>query len=365
MTQLSPLATRNPGYRIGLPARLVILAAAFFAEKIFLNTLVNFERADTAEGLGAMVRVAQHWGFRFLVAFAAAVVLFAYVRGGGNLKSTATSMQEAPTRIGWVCGHLLLVIALAPLSYFLFRYPTSDVSLAIIASLWTLTAVTAMLAAFLAMAPFPLWLKAGRSLGVIWSYAALAALFGTGAMQLTQSLWRPTAALTFELVRHLLGPIVPGLITDPVTLVLRTPRFAVQIADVCSGLEGVGLMLAFSVAWLLYFRREYIFPRALLLIPAGVVAIFLLNVLRITALILIGDAGYPDVAVYGFHSQAGWIAFIAVACGLVLLSRRSAWLTRTAVHPDNTAAMHNPTAAYLMPLLAILGVGHRIPRHYE
>jgi exosortase E/protease (VPEID-CTERM system) len=88
-----------------------------------------------------------------------------------------------------------------------------------------------------------------------------------------------------------------------------------------------------------------------------VVAIFGLNVLRIAALILIGNAGFPDVAVYGFHSQAGWIAFIAVACGMVLLSRRSAWLNRTAAHSETSPAMHNPTAAYLMPLLAILAAG--------
>jgi exosortase E/protease (VPEID-CTERM system) len=88
-----------------------------------------------------------------------------------------------------------------------------------------------------------------------------------------------------------------------------------------------------------------------------VTAIFALNVLRIAALILIGDAGFPDVAVYGFHSQAGWIAFIAVACGLVLLSRHSAWLNRTAAHSDMSRTMHNPTAAYLMPLLAILAAG--------
>src|SRR5260370_13644557 len=119
----------------------------------------------------------------------------------------------------------------------------------------------------------------------------------------------------------------------------------------------MGLMLAFSWARLLYFRREYIFPRAALLIPAGVVAIFCLNVLRIAALILIGDRGFPDVAIYGFHSQAGWVAFIAVACGLVLLSRRSAWLNRTAAHSGVSPAMHNPTAAYLMPLLATLAAG--------
>jgi exosortase E/protease (VPEID-CTERM system) len=115
-------------------------------------------------------------------------------------------------------------------------------------------------------------------------------------------------------------------------------------------------MLAFSGAWLLCFRREYIFPRALILIPASLLTIFILNIFRIAALVLIGNAGFPEVAVYGFHSQAGWIAFIAVACGLVLLSRRSAWLNRVAL-ADAAAVTHNPTAVYLMPLLAILAAG--------
>jgi CAAX prenyl protease-like protein len=42
---------------------------------------------------------------------------------------------------------------------------------------------------------------------------------------------------------------------------------------------------------------------------------------------------------------------------LVLLSRRSAWLNRTAAQSGASPAMHNPTAAYLMPLLAILAAG--------
>jgi exosortase E/protease (VPEID-CTERM system) len=345
------------GYRLGLPARLATLGAVFFAEKVFLNAFVDFDRAQAAQGLGAFVRIAQHWGFRFLVAFAAAAALFAYVRGGQHIKAAQAAVRAAPVRIGWAAGHLLLVAILAPLSYVLYRYTATDLSLAGVVALWSVIGVGAAMAALLAMAPWSLWLDAARALGVIWWYAAMAALLGTGAMQLVQRLWEPTAALTFELVRRLLMPVMPALTADPATLVLSTSRFAVQIADVCSGLEGVGLMLAFSSAWLLYFRREYFFPRAVLLIPASVTAIFALNVLRIAALILIGDAGFPDVAVYGFHSQAGWIAFIAVACGLVLLSRHSAWLNRTAAHSDMSRTMHNPTAAYLMPLLAILAAG--------
>jgi exosortase E/protease (VPEID-CTERM system) len=176
-------------------------------------------------------------------------------------------------------------------------------------------------------------------------------------MQLSQRLWGPTATLTFSLVRRALLPFIPTLNADSSTRVLSTDRFAVEVSETCSGLEGMGLMLAFTLAWLLYFRREYIFPRALVLIPIGLVTIFALNILRIAVLMLIGHAGFPGIAEYGFHSQAGWIAFNTVACVLVYFSRRSTWLNRTAATPAKAAVTHNPTATYLMPLLAILAAG--------
>ena len=80
MSQVSPAATTHSGFRLGLPFRLGFLVAAFLAEKIFLNRFVDFGRADAAQGFGSFVRESQHWGFRFLVALAAAIALFAYVR---------------------------------------------------------------------------------------------------------------------------------------------------------------------------------------------------------------------------------------------------------------------------------------------
>jgi exosortase E/protease (VPEID-CTERM system) len=115
-------------------------------------------------------------------------------------------------------------------------------------------------------------------------------------------------------------------------------------------------MLAFCCAWLICFRQEYVFPRALILIPCGLLLIFALNVVRIAALVLIGYSGYPEVARYGFHSQAGWIAFNIAACGIAVASRRIAWLNRTAA-TRSEANTDNPTAAYLLPLLAILAAG--------
>jgi exosortase E/protease (VPEID-CTERM system) len=343
--------------RFGLNARLAILAALFFGEKLFLNSFVDFDRAQTARGLGAAVRFAQHWGFRSAVAFAAAATLFVYVRGGNEVRIVDAAWRAAPLRPRFALWHLLSLTVLAPLSYLLYRYTTTDLSLATVVLASGMVGVAAMLTAFLAAAPAAVWLESVRRLGVIWPYALLAAVVSAGAIQLTQMLWRPTAALCFKLVAMLLAPILPRLQTDAASLILSTDHFAVQVSDECSGLEGIGMILAFSSAWLIYFRHEYRFPRALLLIPIGVAAIFAMNVVRIAALVLIGNAGFPDVAIYGFHSQAGWIAFIAVACSLVLLSRRSAWLNRGASAEHATAEAHNPTAAYLMPLLAVLGAG--------
>jgi exosortase/archaeosortase family protein len=114
-------------------------------------------------------------------------------------------------------------------------------------------------------------------------------------------------------------------------------------------------MLAFCTAWLWYFRREYVFPRALIIVPIAVLVIFLLNTVRIAALVLIGDAGYENIATVGFHSQAGWIAFNLAAFGVAYAAKRSTWLNRAA--PLSDAGVHDATAAYLMPLLAILAAG--------
>src|SRR5277367_3449916 len=122
MTQVPSAQNSIVGYRLGLPARLAILGALFIAEKMLLNVFVDFDRAQEAQGLGAFVRVAQHWGFRFLVALAAAVALFTYVRGWQSMQAVDASVKSAPIRVRWLLAHFALVALLAPLSYALYRY---------------------------------------------------------------------------------------------------------------------------------------------------------------------------------------------------------------------------------------------------
>jgi exosortase E/protease (VPEID-CTERM system) len=162
--------------------------------------------------------------------------------------------------------------------------------------------------------------------------------------------------VTFWMVRQLLAPFLE-IAADPAQLTLQAPGFRVRVAPECSGLEGAGLMLAFGSVWLWLFRSEFRFPRALVLIPAGVGVVFLMNAVRIAALLWIGSAGAQEIAKGGFHSQAGWIAFNLTAFGFALAARRVPWLRAHRRAVAATYETENPVTPFLMPLLAILAAG--------
>jgi exosortase E/protease (VPEID-CTERM system) len=342
--------------KLGLPLRAALLGVVFFIEKILLTQFVDVQRADAALGIGADLRDAQHFGFYFLVALAAALIVFALARGK-PWRSLISSQEQLPRlRPAWLIVHVAFIVCLAWLGSLLFPSTPAPIPFVAVVCLWVACAAAAGLCAFAAAAPFSLWVKAAKRLGNIWIYSVAVALAAAIAMPLSQKLWWPTTAATFHLVRYILLPILPDLTADPATRVLGTNRFAVEILEYCSGIEGMSLILAFTVAWLWYFRKEYRFPRALLLVPLGLSLMFALNAVRIALLVLIGNAGYPDVAMNGFHSQAGWIAFNVVAVGIAVWTRRSRWLSRTEA-PLISGQSDNPTSVYLMPLLTILAAG--------
>ncbi len=354
---MSPESPRHSAARLSFGARVGLIGAILFVEKFLLNFFVNFEAAQASTGIGAWVRVVQHSGFRFALTLGASLAVFAWVRGDAALgqaqrHSARAAAAYLPATAALCAGHAARA-AVVPF----IRHSRPPPLPTLIVLLWTAFALAATVALSLAFAPWQLWRDASRALGMIWVYALCAAGLAAGTMEWSQKLWAPTATVTFNLVRWMLAPLLPSLRADAGNLTLYTPHFAIQVADICSGLEGVGLMLAFCGAWLVYCRRELIFPRVLLLIPVGLLLIFGLNVVRIAALMLIGDAGFTDLAVYGFHSQAGWIAFNCAACGIAIVSRRSGWLQRSAVKGAVVRTADNPTAAYLVPFLTVLGGG--------
>jgi exosortase E/protease (VPEID-CTERM system) len=283
-------------------------------------------------------------------------------------------VDGANVRRTWLGLHLVLVLLIGAVSESLLG--DSDPAHLLIACTlvrWFMAALAA-LTLMVALAPWRAWVNSFRKLGVLWIYAAVAAAAAASSVQIVQKLWAPTAGLTFHFVRALLTPLIDGLQADAHTRILSSDRFSIEITQYCSGLEGIGLLIAFCSAWLLCFHREFIFPRALILLPICILVAFLVNVVRIAALMLIGYAGYPDVAMYGFHSQAGWIAFNSIAALVAVSSRRSKWLNRSpsvglanavagpsqlefSPQPAYEGQRGNPTAVYLLPLLAIVAAG--------
>lgn len=192
----------------------------------------------------------------------------------------------------------------------------------------------------LACVPLESWVSILRKTGTLWLYATLAGVFAWCLRYPMQSLWdtsrsapgRLLQIAAFDSVKALLLPILPAVYVNPDTFVIGTQRFSIFVAEQCSGLEGLGLVFAFTMMWLWYFRKESRFPQALLLVPCALACVWMLNILRIAALVLIGNAGYGEIAMVGFHSQAGWIAFTTVAFAFSMATRRLAWVRKIPGH---------------------------------
>ncbi len=302
------------------------------------------------------------------------IVAFAIFLGLGS--SALKADREAICFNGRLfCAHLACIAVVFLGNLAALREPYLGVSSAghIAASAVVLLGIVLLA---LACIPLRIWTRTVRANA---SLALLASLSGAAAWWLRhpfQSFWdssslahgRILQIAAFYSVRRLLGFVLPDVISDPAAFTLGTPRFLVFIAEECSGLEGLGLVLVFTLAWLWYFRRETRFPRALVLVPCALACVWLLNIVRIAVIILIGDAGAPDVAMVGFHSQAGWIAFTAVALTFSMATRKLSWLQRVPASevlqsndlvPINTVTANETaespaTAAYLVPFLAIL-----------
>ncbi len=359
-----------PRPRFGLLGRLLAAGAVLGIETLLISGLIQSPALEALTGAAKVTHDIQHWVFRFAIAYLGSLAILLYLRGSGTSTGTRMSRLDgaianaaAPDaialRVQWLIVHAVLLTGFASMSTSLYR--GGDIPFAALALAWHGCGLAAALALFAAIAPLHFWLGALRQTGALPLYSLLPAAGALLVFKLSQWLWAPAAAVTFKIVSLMVHPLVPSLHTDVSTLTLITDHFAVQVSEICSGLEGVGLMLAFCTAWLFYFRREYIFPRALIIAPIGMLLIFLLNSVRIAALVLIGDAGYQKIAAVGFHSQAGWIAFNLAAFAVAYAAKRSTWLNHFAHQADTAhegaATAYDATAAYLMPLLAILAAG--------
>src|ERR1039457_600090 len=355
---------RKKLFSLGLPQRLILFVLLFAAEWSPITHWVHKGR-----GAGALLQIA--------IAFSSFLVALGYFRSKDSFHRISNQVQKAPIRWGLLAWHLVALGAFLGLSAISSGNNPSGYA---ITALWYAAGVVVIVLAGCAFVPPTLALEFIRTTGYAWVYALAAALIARRAVVFSplwngavwnpaiDLSWKPATDVTFSLVKSFLHLFLSQVVADRATMTIGSPGFSVRITAWCAGFEGTALMLVFSIAWIGYFRREFRFPHALLLVPAGMLVVWLSNALRITALILIGVAGAPKVAAGGFHSQAGWIAFNCGALGFAVLTRHMPWFasrtitskgisagTLSSIQPEHAMpAAHNSTAAYLMPFLGIL-----------
>jgi exosortase E/protease (VPEID-CTERM system) len=215
--------------------------------------------------------------------------------------------------------------------------------------LWAILGCGALVAWCFAILPPVFWMgwvRRSRSAFIIAGTIGFAA-FTIGHW--ARNLWWPLQRSTFETVDFLLHFSRLQTIVLPDEFVIGTTNFAVSIDVQCSGLEGIGLIAVMTAAYLWYYRHDLHFPQALLLIPAGALAMWLVNAMRIAVLVVIGSWS-SAAAVAGFHSVAGWLLFNLVACGLIWMTTRLRLFARSGEELEVT----NPAVMYLLPFLILI-----------
>jgi exosortase E/protease (VPEID-CTERM system) len=246
--------------------------------------------------------------------------------------------------------------------------------------------LAAVVLLMLACVPLRAWVEMVRRTGTLGLWACAAALVAWLPRTPEQHLlwkwpeyWpvRWLQGVTYGMVRAVLERWLPNVTGDVSNFTIGSGQFIAQVNDSCSGVEGLGLVLVFTVTWLVFFRREVRFPQALVLVPVALGAMWSLNVLRIAAMVVVGVRWGGEAAVYGFHSEAGWIAFTAVALGFSLAMLRVPWMRRDGARPEVAGAGNDvagaatgrvggadlvgeaaATPAYLVPFLAIIAASY-------
>ena len=282
-----------------------------------------------------------------------AVVLAATLVFGGKELAECLARAGAIDRFRYLvplifCSHLTIFALFWFTSAYYFEVNRG--ASAIVFFAWGLLAL-ATAASWLAVLVDPLiWVQAVKQLSgpvLIGScVGSLAWLAGQWAMEL----WAGLAFATLGFVRLILTIARVEIVQDTSVHSIGTTDFSVTIAPECSGYEGMGLAVVFITTYLWWRREEHLFPRSFLLIPFAICLMFFVNALRIAALILVGHFGAKEIALGGFHSQAGWIGFNLVALGLVAFARTSPFFCKSEVLGSNITETR-PTSRSV-PMLA-------------
>lgn len=354
----SSMDSNHRGVSAGSAWRIFLLPALFIVEISLLAVAYQFFATIECQGTNAegLCRGLRSLVGRAMAVFAVVAVL-SWARPQIAARVAALFRSHPAPGRGMALHFAGILLLLTPL----LLAGGADMSpmFAGLAPFWIAGSLLAAGGGLLWIAPLASWRAAAGNDGRILLAALGAAVLLPDLADLILPLWRYwplLTELTFDSVAALLTLTGQPVHADPAQFIIGVGNFYVQIAQQCSGIEGLALVTGFTIIYAALMGRQIRMLRYwLVVLPLGLLASWLLNVVRITTLIIIGERISPDLAVNGFHSYAGWFFFTILALGLMALVQATPWLHR-ADHPRPPAApiRGDWLSARILPFIAFM-----------
>jgi exosortase E/protease (VPEID-CTERM system) len=352
-----PILATHPRACLPLILRTSALALLFLLQFEALEIALRsyYDSTNIPHSVWAPISGSARFLFSFLFVFLAAFLIIA----GPRLRQHGARFVEASGPHYWMRGTAAQVLAYCGFVFLTFLLSTRSTELGhltpVVLLVWGLLLLSTAVLALLALAPASYWrtlVQTEKGSLVIALIAGLATFLVTNVLIKS---WPDMVDVTLRFSESLLHLLYSDVVSDPETSVLGTSRFKVEVSRACAGYEGIALIIAFLSLYLWLFRQDLRFPHVLLLYPLGIAAMWTFNSLRIALLVAIGTSYSPEIAIVGFHSNAGWIAFILVATGLIGIMHQAPFFTanpRTRIRASGSSS--RLASALLVPFIILL-----------
>ena len=334
--------------------RWILLVVILFTEATVLTNRYDVGAIGTIDAGWARLLLATRILMPCGIAVAAGLTLF----GRELIASVVERFGSAAPR-AWsalLVIHLLSLAWFFRATHFLFVEPPSDPFTGwLFVTAWVASGLLFVASLVSLALPWGAW-------RYLFSHGAgtlcAGGVVGVGAwiagQQAEESLWGTLSAPTLGAVRWLISVASSTALTDPGPFMAGTEQFNVQIGIGCSGYEGIGIVWMFLSVYLWASRDKLRFPHALWLLPLGTLLVYAANVVRIFALIMIGDLWSSEIAIGAFHTRAGWALLCVISIALVAWAERSPAFTNGSHCVEIDSGSRRDGIVFVAPLLLLL-----------
>jgi exosortase E/protease (VPEID-CTERM system) len=337
-----------------------LLAVVLLVSELLLLSLLVDARTLATDGFVSALLAESGRVVRWVVV-SAGVLAVGMGRDIGRRVAPLAAMVSWPALFTILGIHLLAYLVLAVVTYSLFG--VNQVIPDHLGLMWLLLVALVFISWCFVVADHKGW---HRFLATEWPLLLLALGSGFAIYLLSDAsarYWLTMSDFTLQMTAIVLTVVYDVIILDIAHNIIGARDFWVTVDQACSGIEGMVVSLSITAMYLFLSRDFLKFPRALLLLPLACVLSAVFNVIRIALLVVIGAEWFPEIAVKGFHSVAGWVGTVLVALLIVFVFSTWRWVRRDDAglagvmnHLDDHALVQAILLPFIVLLVTALGV---------